>query len=271
MSQFELLTKEERLIVAPELNGIDCFLVRGENKVWIVKHIPGSVDMEKRDLLGYLLGKGFVNVAEVKLLKPEEIIQIRSITNRGNESDKKNTYLVRVAGSYTVNELTCNTLEKAVATELVYSTWTRRRDTHADNRVYVNGIPIFFDHHIAFLSEPKYAHITSFLQVAPDYGHPAFWRVKEVSNEITTQFARNVVPQENKAWHYVHNIKIFMDELEVAVKDLTENKSVDLSKIIESVGFDSTMANIINNFLWNNLYSLSHDVGQLKNILFINN
>lgn len=220
--KYSLISEESRLKYAPELYGRGHILVTDGQKIWVVKHKPGSVDEEKRDL----------------------------------------------RGSYSLDELPCKTIEKAVAMELVYSTWIRRRDTYADNRVYISGIPIFFDHQTAFLSESKYAHTTAFLKFNPDYGHPFFWRVKQISGVMTTERARGVNRQEDKAHHYVNDLDLFKDELDHAEKTLVEAIPQNLKSLIRSTGFDDLFVDIINNFLLNNLHTLPNDCRQMKEIIF---
>ena len=98
-----------------------------------------------------------------------------------------------------MNELPYQTLEDAVAAELVYSLWARRRDTHVDNRAYVDGIPIYFDHEICFLAEPHFVHATAFFEALNDYGHAGFWRVKQVDRLVTTESPALSAPWEKRS------------------------------------------------------------------------
>lgn len=266
--KYSLISDEDRLKYAPELYGRGHVLVTDGQKIWVVKHKAGTVDEEKRDMLGYLLGKEFANITEVKLLDQEEHQQICVLSFKGSDSTPANTFLVRLGGSYSISELPCKTVEKAVATELVYSTWIRRRDTHVDNRAYISGIPIFFDHQTAFLAESKYAHTTAFLKFNPDYGHPASWRVRQISEVMTTEKARHVEKQEDKAHHYVNNLDLFREELDLAENTLRDVVPSDLKPLIRGVGFNDVSVEIINNFLVNNFHTLPNDLKQVKEIIF---
>lgn len=261
---YQALTLEQVQNNFPELINIPR-VVKDENTEWFVKYKPGSIEEEKRDLLAYLLGKGICNIAEVKLLTSEEHIVITDQLNLPSDSNINNTFLVRLANSYNVSDLKQATIEKAVSSELIFSTWIRRRDTHADNRSYVNGIPIFYDHQTAFLAEPKYAHITAFLRFAPDYGHPAFWRVREAQDEMTTIKART----GDKAVHYVNDLNQFKQDINEMSDNIISNLPKDLTSIIMSVGFNDDTAMLINEFLQNNLYTLKNDIEQLKKIIFL--
>lgn len=262
--EYSLVTEEVRLKYAPELYGKGHILVSDGQKIWVVKHKPAGVDEEKRDFLSYLLGKDFANIAEVKLLSPEEHQKICVLTFKDHSSTPQNTFLVRIGGSYSINELPCQTVEKAVATELVYSVWIRRRDTHANNRSYIGGVPIFFDHQTAFLAEPAYAHSTAFFKFNPDYGHAASWRVKPTSEVMTTENAR----KGNLADLYVNNLDKFKEELGVAEKELKKMVPKDIKSLINSAGFETDWSDLINNFLLNNLSTLSTDIKQMKEIIF---
>ncbi len=246
-------------------------VIKDRDKYWFVKYKPGTRDQEKRDLLAYLLGKSICNVSEVKLLSDSEHAEIKTKLNLDEGSNINNTFLVRLAGSYSLSELPNQTIEKAVATELVYSIWIRRRDTHALNRVYVDGIPIFFDHETAFLAEPRWAHSTMFFRDNPDYGHPGYWRIKKLSSseKMETMKARSTPNPNDRAHHYVYNLGEFKKEIvkaEESVKNLT---SSNLKQTIIEAGFNQAEADHIDNFLKNNLFTLSNDIEQMKEIIFL--
>lgn len=240
-------------------------IVKESDSIWFVKYKPGAVDEEKRDLLAYLLGKNVCNIAEVKLLNSTEHDLIKNQLNLPIDSTINNTFLVRLANSYKTEELIHTTTEKAVASELIFSTWIRRRDTHADNRSYLHGIPIFYDHQTAFLAEPNYAHTTLFLRSTPDYGYPASWRVREITHEMTTVIART----GDKAVHYVNNLSLFKEELNTMVDNFNSEIPQDLEPIIKSAGFSDDETRLINEFLQNNLYTLKNDIKQLTSIILM--
>lgn len=265
--KYTFLSNEELIKLAPQLIP---HVVRDNEKFWFVKYKPGSRDEDKRDLLTYLLGKNICNIAEVKLLSDIEFIDIKSHLRLPQESTCSNTFLVRLASSYSLDELPNKTIERAVATELVYSVWIRRRDTHSDNRVYVEGVPIFFDHQTTFLSEPHYAHSTVFFMHNPDHGHPPSWRVKEVprSETMDTDKARNVTNKE-KAYHYIYDINIFKKELRVAEEVVIKLAMSNISQVIASVGFVDAEVAMINNFLAKNLETLKSDLKHMEEIIFL--
>lgn len=261
---YRLVTDEERGSFAPELMGTAHILVSDNAKFWIVKQSDGL----KRELLGYLLGEKVANVAEVKKLSPEEHNEIKTITSKDESSTPENTFLVRVAGSYSKNELHHKTPEKATAAELIFSTWIRRRDTHVDNRVYVEGVPIFYDHGAGFLWEPQKSHATLFFNADSDYGHASFWRVKEAEGQMTTQQARSVNRFLQGAHHFVNNLEEFKKELVIIESHIQEIFSVDFKNEVLQAGFDGLEAHIIYSFLVHNLRTLSVDLILMKEVIF---
>lgn len=246
-------------------------VIKDQDKFWFVKYKPGTHDQEKRDLLAYLLGKSVCNVSEVKLLSDSEHAEIKTKLNLDEGSNKNNTFLVRLAGSYSLSELPNQTIEKAVATELIYSIWIRRRDTHALNRVYLDGIPIFFDHETAFLADPQWAHSTMFFRDTRDYGHPGYWRIKTMplSEKMETMKARNTPNINDRAHHYVYDIEEFKKEIPQAEELIKKLASSDLKQTIVDAGFNQGDAEHIDNFLKNNLVTLSNDIEQMKEIIFL--
>mgnify|MGYP001607242830 CR=1 FL=1 len=265
---YVLPSTEEIAKFAPDL--LPC-VIKDQDKFWFVKYKPGTRDQEKRDLLAYLLGKDICNVSEIKLLSDSEHAEIKTKLNLDQGSNKNNTFLVRLAGSYSLSELPNQTLEAAVATELVYSIWIRRRDTHSLNRVYLDGIPIFFDHETAFLADPQWAHSTMFFRNNLDYGHPGYWRVKTISSseKMETIQARNTHNINNRAHHYVYNLEDFKKEIVKAEESVKNLASSDLKQTIIQAGFNQAEAESIDNFLKNNLVTLSNDIAQMKEIIFL--
>lgn len=259
---FTLPTDEEKLTINPTL--VSRVVLR-ENKYWYVKTTPDI----KRPYLGYVLGRGICNIAETKMLSNEEVAELKTLLSLPIDTSIDNTLLIRLASSHRLEELPCQTVEKAVATELVYSIWIRRRDTHAENREYnLQGIPVFYDFHIAFLAQLKWIHSTMFFKDNPDYGHPPSWRVKEIDENMTTERARNVITQSSKAWHYVGSIEQFTKELSLAEESVKKLTEADTRSVITSAGFDSSSIDMIENFIRQNLITLHSDIEEMKKIIF---
>ena len=264
MAKYSLATDEDRAKYAPELVGQGHVIVTDGEKYWVRKHKSGSVDQEKRDYLGYFLGKGFANVAEVKLLNQEELNQIVNLSPTRGPATTGNTFLVRLGGSYSLSELPCKTLEEAVATELVYSLWIRRRDTHASNRVYAEGIPVFFDFETAFLGQKELSDINSFFSGFGKEGHANRWRVKETKEIITTIKSRQTIIDH----HYVSNIDVFKHQVQLAVVKLREITSTNWEDTSEKAGFADSERDEMAAFLKRNLETLNDDIKTMQQIIF---
>ncbi len=264
---FTLLSHDELTGYAPSLIPR---VIKHADRFWYVKHKPGSHDEDKRDLLTYLLGKDICNIAEVKLLTEIEHNDVKTILQLPSDSNNRNTFLVRLASTYTLDDLPNKDIEKAVATELVYSVWIRRRDTHVDNRAYISGVPIFFDHQTAFLSEPHFAHSTIFFMHAPDHGHAPFWRVKQIpqTTVMTTEQARNVSTLTDKAHHYVYDLNKFKQEIRLAETKVGELATSNLDPLLTEAGFTNGEAEMIKDFLKKNLTSLRDDIEHMERIIF---
>lgn len=263
MTQFKLVTEQERAEFAPELVRTGHKLIRNGEKLWVVKHKPSGVNEEKRDRLAYLLGKDIANVAEVKLLNNEELQNIKALTGESDNSSINNTFLIRLSGNYSLSELPCKTLEEAVAMELVYSIWIRRRDTHAKNRAYLSGIPIFFDHQTAFLGDHGLEDINYFFHGQGE-GHAGSWRVKEASEVITTQIARS----RRIDTHWVHNIDIFKEFLELSKRKIRSLSHENIENVVAEVGFTSEQTTQIVSFLVTNLNALDVEVEAMNQVVY---
>ena len=261
---YRLLTNEEKIKISTELNDSPFRVITDGEKIWVLKH-NNNADCEKRDLLGFLLGKDFCNVTEVKLLDEQELENIKQFANEQESFSVNNTFLVRLAQSYSLDELPCKVLEEAVAAELVYSVWIRRRDAHVDNGVYVKGIPLFYDYHVAFLGETDLADINVFFAQTSDYGRAGRWRVK-ILNDFLTQLTRGVSKVEMGAYHYVNDLDSFYQYVEKSKARLKEKVTDQIEKLVQQVKFTNTIETQIVNLLKKNLDTLDADVSKMLEI-----
>lgn len=270
---FRLVTSEEKIKIAPELaNNTNFALLFDGEKFWIKKPRNTSGDERMREVLGYLLGNKFANVAEVKIPTEEEAQEISNVLN-APDINIDNLSLIRVCGSYNLEDLPKQTLESAVASELIFSLWIRRRDTHIDNRVYTSaGIPVFYDHHVAFLGEDHQSRdVNNFFADKPDHFHGAAssWRVVMTDKPLSTLDLRNVTDWHKKAYHYVHDMSLFKDELEKAKEALLALYShEDIRNLVKESHLENAHPNIAE-FLIENLGTLENDVEKMKEVIFI--
>ena len=170
--------------------------------------------------------------------------------------------MVRLAHSYSIEELPNKTLEEAVATELVYSVWVRRRDAHTENRVYVKGIPIFFDFHVAFLGEPNLSDINVFFSQTEDYGRAGLWRVK-TWGDFLKQFTGSIHPNAIGPFHFVNDTESFYQHVKLTKTKLKEKVSSKIDDYVQRVKFDSVREAEIIKFLKKNLETLDQDVNKM--------
>lgn len=262
---FRQLTQEERIKIAECLRNEGRFrIVTDGGKIWVIKHNHHQ-DSEKRDLLGYLLGKDFLNVAEVKLVTNPEVESLKLLLG-SSEIRKDDTFLVRLAHSYTLQEIPCRTVEEATAAELVYSVWIRRRDPHIDNRVYIEGVPIFFDFHIAFLGEPELADATNFFSQTSDYGRAGLWRVKKWG-PFLQEFTGAIHPNTIGAFHFVHDLDSFSQYIEKGKDTIRTKIAPKAEALVHSVNFSPEVTTQIIEFLKRNLGTLDTDVNRMIEVV----
>jgi len=263
---YRLLSSEEKARISKGLLNEGRYrIITDEENFWVLKH-NSYQDCEKRDLLGFLLGKDFFNIAEVILLNDQQLEEIKQFVYPGELFTVNNTFLVRLAHSYSPRALLCKTLEEAVATELVYSLWIRRRDAHIDNRTYIKGIPIFFDFHIAFLGESDLADINVFFSQTQDHGRAGLWRVK-VWKDFLAKFTGAINPIEIGAYHFVNDLNSFYQHVEKSKTILKEKIVNQVEACVRQVNFANTTETQVIEFLKRNIDTLDADIKQMFEVV----
>lgn len=244
-----------------------------QGKHWLVKFRRDPESL-KREHLAYLLGRDWLNIAEVLPLNEEEFNSIVSLgVPLTNNASIHNTYLVRLAQDHSFEELPNTDIDTTTAGELVFSLWIRRRDTHAANRVYNNGIPIFFDHQTAFLGEPHLRNHYAFFLSRADFGHPGRWRLRKLGDKekISTMNARRACLSENLALHFVRNHEQFDKSIATFVNCLKEQSSDHWNQAILKAGYDRDKAKRIADFLSENHQNLESSVELMRSVLLARN
>jgi hypothetical protein len=181
----------------------------------------------RAERLAYLLGGDECNIAEVR--------PAPASWNLGRDA-----VIVRIAQQYELEDLAIKELDAAVAAELVFSMWIRRRDTHAFNRVYVDGVPVFFDHHIAFgMAEPMNRSPRWFFRDGPDGGYVSRWRIVSTAEvaSLATIPIRRLNKEANYAVHAIDDVEGFAGRLgewgeRIGALDLS-----DLEEVVEFAGY----------------------------------
>ena len=180
---------------------------------------------------------------------------------------KNNTFLRRLAQSYTKEELVCKTIEEAIARELVFSTWIRRRDAHVDNKAYTDGIPVFYDFHVAFLGGPELADTTTFFSQTSDWGRAGRWRLKHLPDYLT-QFTRGGLKKaEWGAFQYVNDIERTITLIKESKQILRERVENKIDTTVSQVQFESALQTQISNLLKKNLENLDTDIDKMLEVL----
>lgn len=200
-------------------------LVRWHGHNWYAKAAHGD---PWREVLAFRLGWRWLNVAEV--VYPDEVREAFWID--GREFDPRGSVgqvLVRIAQDYDPGELPVIDLDQAIAAELAFSVWIRRRDAHPWNRAYVSGVPIFFDHHIAFGAEAENFAISSFFRSGQDGGYSGRWRVRALPpSETPTTEGERAFSGLQLAIHRVRDLSAFDEHLSEAVERIRQTTELEL-------------------------------------------
>lgn len=207
----------------------------------------------RAERLAYLLGAGEINLAEVRPAPPRWGLGPHAV-------------MVRIAQQYELGDLPLKTLDDAVAAELVFSLWIRRRDTHAFNRVYVDGVPVFFDHHIAFgVAEPMNRSLRGFFRDGPDGGYVSRWRITPIEDAgpIATMPVRRVNRAANCAIHPVVDPDGFTMRLEEWVDRIGGRDLSDLERVAAIAGYDGIELNQVCHLLRASQRALPAMVGRV--------
>jgi hypothetical protein len=161
----ELINWTGRALPVVELRGVG----------WVVKETTSEA--RRRELLVHALGRGIVNVAEVRRIGRRRAAELAV---RGLLSSPAATgVLVRVGADHDPRRLPLRSLDEAVAGELVLSLWVRRRDADIWNRSHLDdGIPVFFDLNASLEFDSQLENVTRFF-ARNTYGFAGSWRIRE--------------------------------------------------------------------------------------------
>lgn len=161
-------------------------LVRLDGTFWRWKRGDGW-----REILASKLGAGLVNIAQAVTSTGVGTVTLLDGTQI-DVASAPGSSLVRVIQCYEPAEFPDSDLELALAGELVFSAWVRRRDMHSWNRAYVDGVPGFFDHHAAFDAEPENDDLTAFFRAGDNAGYAGNLRMGRLpdAHEPTTMSDR---------------------------------------------------------------------------------
>lgn len=245
-------------------------IVRFNERHWFVKCKPNPEE-QKRDFLAYILGHGWTNIAEVLPLSKAEFDGLRRIgIVLPRWATMNNTYLVRLVADYTIDQLPHADLNRAVASEIVFSLWIRRRDTHAANRAYIDCIPVFFDHQTAFLGEPRLSDINVFFELGRDAGYAGRWRVELVNTEsiISTTEMRRMGLERDIALHLVRDYLNFNNCIEEVAQHVRSDSPRRWRQAARTAGYSKAHAEEITAFLERNRGALGAEIEKMRKVIF---
>ena len=244
------------------------FQIEYDNACWYVK-CKNEVE-KRRDLLAYYLGKDWTNVAEVRELDSDIISCIEEIEMFPNPVDRKKTWIVKINQTNENDQICITNLDEAVAAELVFSLWIRRRDTHSYNRNYVDGIPFFFDHQTAFLGEEYLENINEFFNPSRNWaGYASVWRICSKNGlELTTNSVREYERKKKPPYsiHFVNDIAKTLKYIDAKAEYINKN-DFKISENISMAGFDENENRKISDFLFININRIKKEIVAMKEII----
>lgn len=184
-----------------------------------------------RERLVPMLGYGWLNVAEC--VSAAAVTGSRNL--RGDTREPFAKPLIRVVQTYALTELPVQDNDVAIARELVFCLWARRRDASPWNRAYVGGVPVFFDQHVAF----EFCSLNAFLAPGSDGGYPSQWRVQLLqSGEVPTTLSEREVTDRDRrlAPHRIRDCSAFDHALDAAVQLIQTFDGPSLAEKVASAG-----------------------------------
>jgi len=220
-----------------------------------------------REILAYCLGGSWLNVAAA-IGSAQAAGAARQDGTPFDPSADPASSLVRLIQDYRLDEFVESDLDKAIAGELVFSLWVRRRDAHPWNRAYVTGVPGFFDHHIAFGAEDHNRSLDGFFRDGGDAGYVSRWRARAISEgEVpTTGGERRLEPTEF-AIHRVRSLDALDAHMEAAANRIARFGQIELVALALRSG--APEPDSVAQFLAMTRDELPKAVQRLRRILYI--
>lgn len=253
-------------------------LVYYEDRVWFVKSKPGDPSEKQRDFLAYLFGADWLNIAEVRLITPEIFEELkRTSVSVAMDASAKNTYLVRFVPDYSMDELPIHNLNLAIASELAFSLWIRRRDAHSFNRVYREGVPVFFDHQVGFGKELELLDLDQFFHRGIDSGWAGYWSLEKVSPEfspdtILYRLREQQIFREQKnaqaVFHPINDVEEYRRGFRNTIRKILSFNESDCFERALYAGFQKEYAKEVTTFLRQSAQTLLEAAEKYQEVLF---
>ena len=241
-------------------------IVKFDGKLWYVKPLDDQ-RVVGRELLAPLLGADVVNVAATRRVSDHS--QLLCIDGSSRIPERPYEVMCRLAQDYRREELPITDLDLAVAYELVFSLWIRRRDTHAGNRDFVGGVPIFFDHGVAFDGEEGYEDVGRFFDPTEDAGHAGRWRLRTLppGARLDVRALREEQRETQLAIHYVYDVERARSALADAAGRIESITDQQISSAIDGAGLAHDHAAHVARLLLTTRSTLRPDIDRLQQVL----
>lgn len=237
-----------------------CSVVRFDNKLWCVKKCEDN-HARNRELLLYSLGRGLVNVAEIRALTSDEFAVVKEMVVLREGAVFQNTLMSRLVQDYSKDELPLKGLDDAVAGELVFSLWVRRRDAHDYNHWYTKEfLPVFYDLSASLdYGHERFNDVNIFFE-NHDCGYAGAWRVRERNGSFAVRgSSANCV-------HPIDSISGFKRAVGSVTRSIASRR-FELKDLVENAGFTGADIETQVRFLETTKTSLYEDVSKMLQVV----
>jgi hypothetical protein len=218
----------------------ECFDKNGHRRHEWVRKYDGRywfLKTSRKELLAYNLGRRFVNIAEVRL-SPTEI--------SANAED----VIILLSQCHNQAELPIQDLDEAVAAEFAFSLLIKRRDLHAFNRAYVNGLPVFFDCASAFPEAEADCSLDNFFQSTNSDIDLLDWKVWSPDENFSVDTINSRTSWQNGCKGLiVNNEETFKEKLVSKIQHFSSLSSSDIQESIQESGIHGNQAKQISECL----------------------
>ena len=198
--------------------GRDCaaYIVAQGKRRFFAKRLVSRLEVGK-SVSAWNLGRGRLNVPA--MFAATGTLN-EALDRRFGRVDGAAWALVTLCQDYRPAHLPIRDLTKAIASELAFSAWINRRDAHNSNRVYLDGVPMFFDFDAAFAPD---AGDPRFLRAGPDPGYTDNWRLLPIEAGHAVQTV--TIRQRERdhpllTLHPVHDVDRFHRQLRRQVAEI---------------------------------------------------
>jgi hypothetical protein len=174
-------------------------------------------------------------------------------------------FVTRLCQSYSLSDLKIRNLTEAIAAELAFSVWVSRRDAHNCNRVYVSGIPMFFDFDLALDG-----YQAPFFKDGATSGYAPNWRLHLCDDpwtEIVTAEFRKLERGKPITLHPISSEEEFWRHFEAHIERIRHLDDSFIRERISAVIGDESLRDHYTDFVVRQKSRLADDAEQVKAVL----